>query len=707
MYPKNRRYAKREKAIALLMSVITLLFLLTPFGAAAKSGSRVVRVGWYESYYNRTDELGRRSGYAYEYQQKIAAYTGWTYEYVEGSWPDLFQMLLDGRIDLLSDVSYTEERAKTLLYSAFPMGTEEYFVFVRPGNTEITTENLSAINGKKAGVNKGSVQADMFRDWARANNVTPEIVELTATHEESMKMLKDGRIDLYISLENMVEAASAVPLFKIGASDFYFAVSGGNEELASELNAAMNRINNENPFYNQQLTLKYLVNTGSNHFLEADELSWLQTHGKIKVGYQDNYLAFCAKDPKTGELTGALKDYLRVAEDCLENAHIDFEAIAYPTAEAAIEAMKRGDVDCVFPANLTAYDGETQGLLITGKLMATDMAAVIRQDEVDTFLKKERVSVAVNAGNPNYDMFLLDHFPTWRAIYYDTTADGLKAISEGSVDCLLISNYRFNNIARLCRKYNLTTISTGVALDYCFAVRREDTKLYSILGKITDLVPESTVNSALSFYFTEDAKTGIGDVLLQNLGLVIAVPALLIILLFFLLWRNARAEQKAKDANKLVSATEFDELTGLYDKNYFYEYADRMYRDHPDMKMDAVVLDIERFHSVNAINGRDFGDMVLRKLADEIRAFLIEDFGIASRSDADHFAIYCDGPVDFKALLSRLQASIDSVNSNTSIRLRMGAMRWQEHTEPAKLIDMARVACGLARRNSGDLLVVY
>lgn len=98
-------------------------------------------MGWYESPFNSTDELGRRSGYAYEYQQKVAAYTGWVHEYVEGSWPVLIKMLADGRIDLMSDVSYTEERAERMPFASLPMGAEEYYLYVRPDSTEITQDN--------------------------------------------------------------------------------------------------------------------------------------------------------------------------------------------------------------------------------------------------------------------------------------------------------------------------------------------------------------------------------------------------------------------------------------------------------------------------------------------------------------------------------------------------------------------------------------
>lgn len=89
------------------MFAATILTVLAPHALAYAQGTenKVVRVGWYDSSYNTMDSFGRRSGYAYEYQLKIAAYTGWTYEYVTGSWSDLLQMLVEGKIDLMSDVS--------------------------------------------------------------------------------------------------------------------------------------------------------------------------------------------------------------------------------------------------------------------------------------------------------------------------------------------------------------------------------------------------------------------------------------------------------------------------------------------------------------------------------------------------------------------------------------------------------------------------
>ena len=701
----NRINRILNRSAALLLTLVMAAVFLP--AARAEDSGKIVRVGWYESPFNSTDGLGRRSGYSYEYQQKIAAYTGWVYEYVEGGWPVLMEMLADGRIDLMSDVSFTEERTENMLYSSLPMGEEEYYLFISPHNGEITKEDYSTLNGKRVGVNKGSVQAGLFREWAAAHGVRAELVELTGQEAEHIALLNRGEIDVYLAVEACADAERAVPVCRIGASDFYFAVSKARPELLTALNAAMSRIQEEDPYFSQRLHNKYLRTSSANLFLTADEKAWLAGHGSIRVGYQDNYLAFCAQDKKTGELTGALKDYLEVAANCLKNAQLDFVLVAFPTSAAAIEAMKNGEIDCVFPANLTDYDGEQQGLFMTPALMRTDMSAVIRAGEQKNFFKNERITVAVNVGNPNYDMFLLDHFPEWRSIYFKDTLECLKAVADGQADCILISNYRYNNIAALCEQYKLTTLSTGVEMDYCFAVNRKDITLYSILSRVTRVVPSSTVNAALTYYFTEDAKLSLLELLNQNAGVVVAIASAVLMTILFLMWRGMDAKKKASAEHRLITATETDELSGLYSRNYFYEYADRMYREHPEKPMDAIVLNIERFHSLNALHGRSFGDQTLQVLGNGILSFLKNREGIATREEADHFTIYCSHMEDWHGLLDSLQDVLDTLSPNTSIRLRMGVMPWQKDMEPAQMIEQAQIACGLARGDYKGQLVVF
>lgn len=161
------------------------------------------------------------------------------------------------------------------------------------------------------------------------------------------------------------------------------------------------------------------------------------------------------------------------------------------------------------------------------------------------------------------------------------------------------------------------------------------------------------------------------------------------------------------DGRKLISAAEHDQLTMLYNRNFFFEYANRIHQYHPNWHMDAIIMNIEQFHSVNALNGFEFGDNVLRIIGNEIRAFLAETEGIASRIEADRFDIFCIHQPDYQALLDRFQKKVDGIAKNVSIRLRMGVKLWSEDTDPIVLFDGARTACNMVRGDYKTHLMVY
>ena len=161
------------------------------------------------------------------------------------------------------------------------------------------------------------------------------------------------------------------------------------------------------------------------------------------------------------------------------------------------------------------------------------------------------------------------------------------------------------------------------------------------------------------------------------------------------------------EGRQLISAAEHDPLTNLYTRNFFFEYANRIHRYHSVWQMDAVVLNIEQFHSVNALNGREFGDNALRVLGEEIKAFLGGTKGIASRFYADRFDIYCVPQPDYRALLDRFQERMNDLSRNASIRLRMGVAPWREGLEPMQQFDRAGAACGMVRGDYKNRLMIY
>ena len=161
------------------------------------------------------------------------------------------------------------------------------------------------------------------------------------------------------------------------------------------------------------------------------------------------------------------------------------------------------------------------------------------------------------------------------------------------------------------------------------------------------------------------------------------------------------------DGRQLIRSAEKDKLTGLYSRNFFFEYTNRLYSNSSEKHMDAIVLNIEQFHTVNALNGRDFGDEVLRTIGDEISRFLMETEGIAGRSESDCFEIYCLPQPDYGALLERIQDRANTISQNVSIHLRMGVKPYREGVPPVLMFDQARAACSMVRGNYQKPLMIY
>ena len=133
-------FTGREKSMKMNKSVLQrsiifilcscILFSICPVYAFAAENQkeRVVRIGVPDDTYDKINGHGKRSGYGYEYLQKIAGYTGWNYEYVDCTWENCFDKLKNDELDMIEGISYTEERAENMLFSGIPMGDERYCV---------------------------------------------------------------------------------------------------------------------------------------------------------------------------------------------------------------------------------------------------------------------------------------------------------------------------------------------------------------------------------------------------------------------------------------------------------------------------------------------------------------------------------------------------------------------------------------------------
>ena len=161
------------------------------------------------------------------------------------------------------------------------------------------------------------------------------------------------------------------------------------------------------------------------------------------------------------------------------------------------------------------------------------------------------------------------------------------------------------------------------------------------------------------------------------------------------------------EGRNLIHHAGNDALTGLYTGVFFYDYVEQIRRHHPDWKMDAAALNIDRFHSVNELYGRDYGDRVLKLIGQEIKRFLQENEGIGCRTEADQFLISCISKVPYQDIFLRFQEQLDRFSKNAGIHLRMGVCPFLEGLSAEQQFDRARLACNLGRGDYRNNLVIY
>ena len=150
--------------------------------------------------------------------------------------------------------------------------------------------------------------------------------------------------------------------------------------------------------------------------------------------------------------------------------------------------------------------------------------------------------------------------------------------------------------------------------------------------------------------------------------------------------------------SKIIHATEFDKLTLLYSPEFFFEYCSQFDQRFPDTVMDALVLNFTRFHLLNQLRGRNFGDEVLTAIAEGIRRALLKTGGIAGRNEADSFYLYLPHSDNHNIVVDKIQEALAPLLKPSEIRLRLGVYSDSEHKLPITgRFDHALQACNSLR----------
>lgn len=534
------------KYVCLCLSVFLLLVCL-PLQALATE-SKVVRVGWYDGGYNITGPSGERSGYGYDFQQTVAAYTGWRYEYVNGSSVELLEKLQRGEIDMLNCISYTSERAQHMLFSSVPMGREKYYLYADIGKTGLSPSKLYLLEGKGVSMIASSMMETAFSDWEKQQGLHTQHM-LAGSMEERIRLVAQGAAEAVVATEFAPlrqEGLSAV--MPVGGSDIYFAISKSRPDLKAELDEAMRRIEQDKPFYAESLYKHYMPTTAV-PVLSKDEQAWLAQHGKIRIGCMKGDRGFFSYE-EDGSHKGVIADYILYASGCFEERRLDFAVQGFDTQGEMIQALKDGKIDMIFHFNENHYLAEENGFVLSNRIMSITIPIITAQKQ---FNENAANILAVAKNNYLAKAYAAHNYPQWKLVEYASRADAEQAVREGQADCFFAKYSTLTDYAddKLLHAAFLTKPG-----DVAFAVNRNDTLLLSVLNKTLRAMPANVFTGNISMYDKPLYDITLKDFIKQNMLMLVAVLVLIIGIMLTLLYKERQAARETASLNERLQESQ-------------------------------------------------------------------------------------------------------------------------------------------------------
>lgn len=535
------------RALAIVLAALAVLSTIMPapaFAADSDQQVKTVRVGRLvnnEGFQDGTPGE-RLSGWGYEYLQTLSYYTpGWRYEYVSGTFTELMDMLETGEIDLMPNISYSEERAQKLLFSSNPEGTERYYIYARPDRDDLAKGDPQALQGLTIGYNPSVMQTFVGQQWLANEGIACTYREYDGG-SDLFDALANDEVDAVI-MNDTISSPEASPMFYVGSSDYYFAVPKSRPDLMDDINSAMAAINRVNPRYIDEVKSNYSAQNSGSSSLNGPERSWLKANDNtITLGYLKNKLPYCTQNDD-GEMEGSLASLATTLHD---KFGITVATVAFSSNKQMTKALSKGTIDVALPLFRDYWLSEQAGV-IQSNPMGTVSLTAIHSSNLNSDLK----SIACTADAIVNRLELENLFPDAKVTEYPNDNEAFEALNNGKARCIIVPSTRLETIRDTYDIENFKTQELTDTAQLSGLISRGKPELLGIINKGIINAGESlsASNYSSTSYTTQESDT-LQFLFRNRTAIAATLIGMLSVGIVLLIWAlvRARTERKKADA---------------------------------------------------------------------------------------------------------------------------------------------------------------
>lgn len=645
---KNKRWGKIFTAVLLLVAMISTAVLM-PLKTERISAEerRKVKVGFLtdmDSMMQMNLSTGIKSGYGYEYLRMVSYYTNWDYNYEIGNWHDLWEMLNDGEIDALVDVSYTEKRAENLLFPnlEYSMGKEVYYLYALNSNSSLISDDLKeCLDGKKVGVTGKSLQESLMKEKIQELGSNCEVVVFTTDNFRN-DAFQSNKVDFIVeSKSSELEGWNA--FYEMGTSECYLAFAPGREELVNEFNYAMRQMYRVNPTCVNDLYNEYYSEGSVNATLSEFEEQWAHTHSEIRLGYLTDDMS----NPHAKEI---LMELIAQIQEKLGLKELGISIKEFDNYSEMKEALDSDEIDLVYPMIDDEYEAEKSGYMIISPVDTMQIKLVMKKN----FNLEDVKTVAVCAG-PMISYYMQSHYNyDFEITEFGQVKGCLNAVAEGRIDAAIVNANGIESELNSSASFeNLIAIEAGDNAYRSISCKQGNIALYMLMTRGINLLGQNYIRTLVARYNTIETDFSVRSFLSRNIGKIIATIVILVLFVVGIILLMGR-----KRVTKLRKISEMDLMTGVMNRAGEGKIKKLIADNKPGL---FILFDVDQFKLMNDTYGYDGGDEVLKTIAKVLKKEF-SDSDIVYRVGGDEFGIFVRGLCDYTEACERLERLIRKIS---------------------------------------------
>lgn len=163
-----------------------------------------------------------------------------------------------------------------------------------------------------------------------------------------------------------------------------------------------------------------------------------------------------------------------------------------------------------------------------------------------------------------------------------------------------------------------------------------------------------------------------------------------------------------RETAAMINLFQYDRLTGLYSREFFYQRAKEILMQHPEKKYDIICSDIESFKLINDVFGSPAGDRLLCGIAGLYKE-IVGKWGICSRIHADQFACLVEHRWEYKdEIFMQVMKRINHLTITKNVVMKWGIYTVRGRKVPVEqMCDRALLAARSIKGQYGKYFAPY